>query len=185
MNTTKQNIADSLKRLLLKKPISRITIKDITEDCHISRMTFYYHFNDIYDLVEWICEEDARRALGENRTIDTWEQGFVDILKVVRENRSFVVNVYHAIDRTNIERYLAKMMERLLLAVIDEQSKGINISEEDKRYIANFFMYGFIGVMLEWIHFGMKEEPEKVAEITGKIIQGDFRQAIERLAETT
>ena len=56
MTNTKQAIAESLKHLLLKKPITKITINDITEDCHISRMTFYYHFNDIYDLVEWVCE---------------------------------------------------------------------------------------------------------------------------------
>ena len=67
--------------------------------------------------------------------------------------------------------------------VIDEQSRGTEISEESKRYIANFFMYGFIGIMLEWIHHDLQEEPEKIAEITAKIIQGDFRQAIERLAE--
>ena len=62
VNTTRQAIAESLKHLLLKKPINKITIKDIIEDCHISRMTFYYHFNDIYDLVEWMTEEDARAA---------------------------------------------------------------------------------------------------------------------------
>ena len=62
MTNTKQAIAESLKHLLLRKPITKITINDITEDCGISRMTFYYHFNDIYDLVEWVCAEEARAA---------------------------------------------------------------------------------------------------------------------------
>ena len=60
---TKRALEASLKNLLLKKPLSKITINDITEDCGISRMTFYYHFKDIYDLVEWSCLEDAKRAL--------------------------------------------------------------------------------------------------------------------------
>lgn len=47
--------------LLLKKPLNKITINDIAEDCGINRMTFYYHFQDIYDLVEWACLEDAKR----------------------------------------------------------------------------------------------------------------------------
>ena len=63
MTNTKQAIAESLKHHLLRKPITKITINDITEDCGISRMTFYYHFNDIYDLVEWVCTEEARAAL--------------------------------------------------------------------------------------------------------------------------
>ena len=60
---TKQALEASLKQMMLKKPLDKITIRDITEACGISRMTFYYHFKDIYDLVEWVCVEDASRAL--------------------------------------------------------------------------------------------------------------------------
>lgn len=183
MKTTKQVIAESLKRLLLKKPITRITIGDIAEDCNISRNTFYYHFNDIYDLVEWMCEEDARAALNGNRTAATWRQGFVSLLKAVEANKPFIVNVYRSVDRMQIERYLQRVTEKLLLDVIDEQARGIPISDENKRFIANFYTYGFMGVMLEWIHYDMKVPPEQVAEITDKIIHGDFSRAIERLSE--
>ena len=48
---TKRALEQSLKNLLLKKPLTKITINDIAEDCGINRMTFYYHFKDIYDLV--------------------------------------------------------------------------------------------------------------------------------------
>ena len=70
-NATKQALEASLKRMMLKKPLDKITIRDITEDCGISRMTFYYHFKDIYDLVEWSCIEDASRALQDKKTYDT------------------------------------------------------------------------------------------------------------------
>lgn len=60
---TKRMMEASLKKLLLQKPLPKITINDITDDCGISRMTFYYHFKDIYDLVEWACVEDATQAL--------------------------------------------------------------------------------------------------------------------------
>ena len=52
-DTTKRALEESLKHMLLKKPLDKISISDITNDCGISRMTFYYHFKDIYDLVEW------------------------------------------------------------------------------------------------------------------------------------
>ncbi len=57
--TTKRALEASLKKLLLQKPLNKITINDITEDCGVNRMTFYYHFKDIYDLVDWIMVEDA------------------------------------------------------------------------------------------------------------------------------
>ena len=60
---TKRALEQSLKNLLREKPLSKITVTDITEDCGVNRMTFYYHFRDIYDLIEWVCVEDAARAL--------------------------------------------------------------------------------------------------------------------------
>ena len=182
MTNTKQAIAESLKHLLLKKPITRITINDITEDCGISRMTFYYHFNDIYDLVEWACEEEARAALSDDRTAETWQMGFRSLLEAVRVNKLFITNIYRSVDRAQIEHYLLRVTEKLLMSVIEEQSRDLLISDENKRYVANFFKFGFVGIMLEWIHYGMKDEPEKIAAMTGKIIQGDFRQALERLS---
>lgn len=71
-NITKRALEDSLKHLLLKKPVNKITINDITEDCGVNRATFYYHFQDIYALIEWSCEEDSRKALSDNTTYDTW-----------------------------------------------------------------------------------------------------------------
>ena len=103
---TKRALEASLKHLLLQKPLHKITINDITEDCGINRMTFYYHFKDIYDLVEWSCEEDARKALAGNRTYDTWQQGFLQILQAVLENKPFIMNVYHSVSREQVENYL-------------------------------------------------------------------------------
>lgn len=71
---TKDAIVESLKILMRKKPLTKITISDITENCGISRMTFYYHFQDIYDLMEWACIKDARKALDHKNTYDTWDE---------------------------------------------------------------------------------------------------------------
>ena len=85
-NTTKQALEASLKKVMLQKPLDKITISDITSDCGISRMAFYYHFKDIYDLVEWSCLEDAKRALQGKKTYDTWQEGILQIFEAVMEN---------------------------------------------------------------------------------------------------
>ncbi len=66
---TKRALEDSLKGLLSQKPLNKITVSDIIEDCGISRPTFYYHFKDIYDLVDWVCLEDGTE---ENPGVQTW-----------------------------------------------------------------------------------------------------------------
>ena len=66
-NITKKALMESLKKLMLQKPLNKITINDLTADCGISRMAFYYHFRDIYDLVEWACLEESTHCDAEHR----------------------------------------------------------------------------------------------------------------------
>ena len=80
-NSTKLALEASLKNLLLKKPVDKITITDLTNDCGITRMAFYYHFKDIYDLVEWSCYEDASKALHGKKTYETWQEGLMQNLR--------------------------------------------------------------------------------------------------------
>ena len=70
--TTKRALAMSLKHIMAKKPLSKITIADITEDCGINRMTFYYHFQDIFDLIDWICQEEGAKAIQGRKNYKTY-----------------------------------------------------------------------------------------------------------------
>ncbi len=175
---TKRALEASLKNLLLRKPLNKITINDIAEDCGISRMTFYYHFKDIYDLVEWACKEDAAQALEGKKTYDTWQEGFLNIFHAVQANKPFIMNVYRCVSRERIEQYLNPLIHRLILGVVEEKAAGLAVSEEDKRFIASFYEHAFIGVMLEWIGNNMKDDPAELVERTSKVIHGNVVQAL-------
>ena len=177
---TKRALEQSLKNLLLKKPLTKITVGDITEDCGINRMTFYYHFKDIYDLVEWSCLEDAKRALEEKKTYDTWQQGFLQIFKAVQENKSFILNVYRCVHREQVEKYLQPLVDQLLLNVINEEAAGITVRDEDKQFIAQVYSYMFIGLMLDWIKDDMREDPQQIVEKLSKLIKGSVSVALSR-----
>lgn len=176
---TKRAMEASLKKLLLEKPLDKITINDITDDCGINRMTFYYHFRDIYDLVEWACEEDAAKALAGNKTYDTWQQGLLEIFKVVRENKPFIMNVYRSVSREQVERYLFKVTYDLLLNVVNEEAEDKPVAEEDKSFIAHFYKYAFVGIMLDWIRGDMKEDPEQIVSQISLLMHGNFSKALE------
>ena len=177
---TKRALEQSLKNLLLKKPLTKITINDIAEDCGINRMTFYYHFKDIYDLVEWSCTEDARKALEEKKTYDTWQQGFLQIFEAVRENKPFIMNVYRCIHREQVEAYLKPLVDNLLLGVIQEESTRLTVREEDKAFIARIYSYIFIGVMLDWIKDDMKTDPQEIVERLAVLLKGSIADALSR-----
>lgn len=176
--TTKRALETSLKKLLLKKPINKITISDITDDCGVDRMTFYYHFTDIYDLARWACMEDAEQAIANNKTYDTWQQGFLNIFNAVLENKPFIVNVYRALDRVQVENYLNTQTQKLLMGVIEEKAQDMVIAEKDMLFIADFFKYAFNGIMLNWIADDMKEDPKYIVDRVSVLISGDITRAL-------
>ena len=179
-NTTKLALEASLKELLRTKPIDKITINDLTEHCGISRMTFYYHFKDIYDLVEWSCLEDAKRALDENKTYETWQQGFLQIFEAVQDNKPFILNVYRCVHREQVEKYLQPLVDRLLLDVINEEAGEMKVRDEDKQFIAQIYSYIFIGLMLDWIKDDMREDPQQIVDRLAKLIKGSVSAALSR-----
>ena len=178
---TKRALEASLKSLLLQKPLSKITVTDITEDCGINRMTFYYHFKDIYDLVEWCCQEDASRALAGKKTYETWQQGLLQIFEAVRENKPFILNVYRSVSREQVENYLYKVTYALLDGVVEEQAQGMSVRQEDKAFLATLYQYMFVGLMLDWIKSDMKRDPQAIVSRLELAIHGSIRAALERL----
>lgn len=179
---TKRALEQSLKNLLLKKPLTKITISDIADDCGINRMTFYYHFKDIYDLVEWSCIEDAKKALEEKKTYDTWQQGLLNIFEAVLENKPFIMNVYRCVDREQVEKYLKPLTDNLIMGVIEEKSAGITVREEDKEFIARVYSYVFIGIMLDWIKDDMKADPKLIVDELAVLIKDSIGEALLRFS---
>lgn len=179
---TKRALEESLKNLLLQKPLNRITINDIAEDCGINRMTFYYHFRDIYDLVEWSCLEDADRALNDKKTYETWQEGLINIFYAVLENKPFIMNVCCCVHREQVEKYLSPLVDDLVMGVINEEAASIRVRDEDKEFIARAYSYVLIGVMLDWIKDDMQRDPHEVVEKLAQLLKGSVPSALGRFS---
>ena len=183
VNQTKQALEASLKHLLLQKPLDKITISDLTKDCGISRMAFYYHFKDIYDLVEWSCLEDATRALAGKKTYSTWTEGLLQIFEVVYENKPFIMNAYRCISREQIENFLFQLTHDLIMSVVEEQARSTSLTQEQKSFIADFYKYSFVGIMLDWIRQGMKSDYTDIWKNMCITIHGNITNSIQNFTK--
>ena len=177
---TKRALVQTLKELLTEKPLDKITVTDLTEHCGVNRMTFYYHFKDIYDLVEWACVESAARALAGQKTYDTWQQGFLQILQAVQKDKVFFTKVYHSISREHLESYLYSLTYDLMMGVVEERAAGMTVRPEDKEFIANFYKFAFVGLTLDWIKNDMRQDPAQLVEQLSTLIHGDVTKALEK-----
>ena len=178
-NITKKAMEASIKELLLTKPFSKITINDITEKCGVNRMTFYYHFKDIYDLIEWMFKQDAEKIIKKRKDYETWEDALIDVFNAVLENKAIILNLYHSVNHEQVENYLNNLIYPILKDVIEEKSEQKGVAEEDKKFIADFYKYAFTGVILNWIKNDMKIQPKiiskKLITLIKRNIEGDLK----------
>ena len=77
-SSTKEALGNALKQMLAVKPIDKITVKDLVEVCGVNRQTFYYHFDDVYDLLEWVFEEDTNKALPHEIRYEMWRDNVIE-----------------------------------------------------------------------------------------------------------
>ena len=174
---TKRAMAQSLKKFLRKKDLDKITINDITSDCGVNRQTFYYHFQDIRDLVEWICIDEVDNILKKNTDIEKWEDKFLLIFKIMEEEKVFVKNIYHSVSVEVLRSNLYRLVYPIIYSEIIEKSKGKNLREEDKKFIADFYKYAFVSIVLDWIDKGMIENPELIVLKVSNLITGTINHA--------
>lgn len=109
--------AESLKKLLKKKGLDHITIKDIVEDCGVSRQTFYYHFNDIYQIVEWVYTKIASESVTNSRDIDTWQQGYCRVHERMREDKLLFISACRSIRREYLETFMYNVIYDVIFPV--------------------------------------------------------------------
>jgi hypothetical protein len=124
--------------------------------------------------------EDAARALDGKKTYDTWQQGFQQIFQAVLDNKPFVQNVYQFVNREQVETYLYSLTHNLLIGVIEEKAVGMQVRDEDKEFIADFFKFAFVGLMLDWIRNGMKKDPQQIIDRLSILIEGDITRALNK-----
>lgn len=113
------------------------------------------------------------------KTYETWQEGFYNIFMEVSNNKPFVMNVYHSLSHEHIENYLYKLTYQLIKDVVEEMSKGIPVREKDKYFIADFYKYSFVELVLNWIKNDMQEDPKEIIKELTMLMQGNILNALE------
>ena len=86
VGVTKQVLAYALKNLMTRQPLSKITVGDICQSCGMNRKSFYYHFQDKYDLVTWIFRGDLA---AETDGTDTFSGMMLALCRTMEKNAPF------------------------------------------------------------------------------------------------
>ncbi len=162
---TKQALKDALIQLLDQEPLDKITIKDIVEQCDLNRNTFYYHFQDIYDLVDYLFVSEAERLIELDNKMSylNWEDGLMSLTDYLTTHKRMIYHIYFSVSWEQLETYLYRVMDRVLYKVL-KANCAANIDEERLRLYIDFYKYAFVGKIIEWIKEGMNEDPKQMID---------------------
>ena len=111
---------------------------------------------------------ESSEALGLTKAQTYW---YIIIPQTVRRLIPLSINL--------ITRMIKTTSLVLMIGVVEEKAAGMTVRPEDKEFIANFYKYAFVGLTLEWVRTGMKDDPAALVERVSTLIHGDITKALE------
>lgn len=165
-NNTKKTLADALKIMLEKKPLAKITVSDIIRECSLNRKTFYYHFQDIHDLLKWMLDQEAIDRIKSFTIAMEFEEAMVFLLKYIEENRHILNCVCDSLGSIEIRRGLYTDFEFIAENMLstEEKKHEIRLSDEYRTFLKSFFIDAMAGKLFEIIQSKEQCDREKIIE---------------------
>lgn len=178
---TKKILSESFKKLIATKPLNNISIREITDGCGLNRQTFYYHFQDIYSLLEWICQEETE-VFSSKQKITTEKEGIRELLNYFRENEAVCANAINVLGDERFRSIVYTVIYDHINLFVSEFSAKLQISDKYKSFVIQFYTVSFVAYLIDWIKRGLKPEPEELAPMLEIILQDNLENALKQFS---
>lgn len=180
---TRRAIMDSCLRLLEERPVDKITVKDIVEDCGINRNTFYYHFEDLPSLINAIFMEDAEKTIQESFVINSLWECFESVINFALKRRRVVMHVYHSSNWAVYEQQMFMICKHAVAQYVEKlvgDLGDLQVQENDKRIIIQAYTCECYGQIINWLNSSMKEGFLQDMLRLCRLREGEVRELLER-----
>lgn len=157
-NRTKEMLAESLMKLLARRTLDKITIQDIVDDCGYNRQTFYYHFHDIYDLIDWIFAAQTQELIEKCRACGSLDVGVEAVIAYMQENRRLILNVLRSVNGEKLLDNLYRSAQSIVLSALENHPGVQELSAEYRELVAEAFKYALAGLLIDWMRAGIPED---------------------------
>ena len=185
-HATKLAICSSLKELMVQKPLDKITVSEIMDYCGMVRQHFYYHFEDIYDLVRWMFQEEAISLLKRQEGVLLWQEGLLQLFQYLQENRAVCLCALNSLSRNHLKHFfytdLYAIIRHTVITVADEV--GLVSGEEgDLELFTHFYVIALAGLVESWLLGEIDKTPEELIRFTDKLLRDQMRGSVLRQTE--
>lgn len=173
---TKKMLASSLKKLLESKPLPKVTVSEIIADCKVNRKTFYYHFENVYALLNWMLKQEAIEVIKQMDLITDYEETIYFVLDYIDENEIILKNIYHFMGKDELLQFFHQDFIELSAAAIERaaQKNQINVNREFKDLLSRFYTGAIASLLLERINSKSPHDHEKIVQYISLILNNSI-----------
>lgn len=169
----KARIADTLNELLKNKELDKITVKELVDTCNISRQTFYYHFQDIMDVVEWYQDQALQLSIERSLEAPTYREAIRGVVFETFQHRKLILQLMASQRREQMEMLFVKAVRTYLLELLRGKGSDISCSTEDIETVLSFCSWGLVGMIL--MNLKQKNpDVEAMAERMCRLLTGEI-----------
>lgn len=146
----KLTIAQAAKKLLQDKSRKKLTVKDIVEECHITRQAFYYHFEDIPALFRWMLERNMENTVSAAQALDSGEERLRYFFVMALNSMPYVKKSMAADYGEDMGPFLSQCFQRLFRQVCDEQGLYQDCTRFELDLILRYHSHAILGLLRNW-----------------------------------
>lgn len=170
---TKGDIVQTVKELMEERTLDKIQVQEITARCGINRNTFYYYFQDKYEILETILEEEIMPVLEPYFNQNDWVQSLVVLTERMKKEPRFFVHAMKMEGDGSMGELLTKVYREFLLRETESISETFDYQKREM--MVRFYSHGIIGMLTDWVRFGMKQDvSEAIRTIAYAVNQNVF-----------
>lgn len=169
---TQKAILQTFEDMLKEMPFDKITVSAIVSRCEISSNTFYYHYRDIYNLLDIWLNNKKKSVFASLSPEHDWYDTLKSILHKMQDNPQVVYHVFNSITRETFEKFIFNSAEPFFYQLIKEQAKNMDVNDDILNTIAGFYCYSLLGFIIKFIWNRMDAPIESSVECLHVIFDG-------------
>ncbi len=170
----KEMIADAAKKLLFQKHNKKLTVKDIVEECHITRQAFYYHFEDIPDLLRWSMERQYQKFLEECLALEDTEDAFRYFFRMAASAKPYVDRGLQSNYGEELEQMLSRFITAVFEQVVERKNLFEGCSRSELKLVLRYHTGAIMGLLRDWTEEDTKNLDQVVHQVL-RLIRGEIR----------
>lgn len=175
---TKTALAASLKKYMEKKSLSKISVREIIEDCGVNRKTFYYHFQDINDLVKWMFEQEAIEVVKQYDLMINYEDAIRFAMDYIEKNKHVCNCAFDALGRDELKRFFYKDFIGIIGGMVDQLAEGLNVPQDYITFVVTLYTEALASFLIDWIRNKSNRDKEKVIKYISITVFGTIRYSL-------